>query len=165
MVLTRQGRPGSNSILPVLPLFLRAAVVKGTRRGGKELGIPTANFPTSVVDNLPETISTGIYYGWASVDRGPVYKMVVSIGWNPFYNNTKKSMETHIIHTFEDDFYGSELSVVILGFIRPERNYPSLESLIEAIHADIKEAEQVLEKTENKEFASHSFFIKTDDCT
>lgn len=45
-----------------------------------------------MVDNLPETISTGIYYGWASVDRGPVYKMVMSIGWNPFYNNTKKSM-------------------------------------------------------------------------
>lgn len=45
-----------------------------------------------VVDNLPEAVSTGIYYGWASVDRGPVYKMVMSIGWNPFYNNTKKSM-------------------------------------------------------------------------
>lgn len=165
MVLTRQGRQVSNSALPFLPLFLRAAVVKGMRRGGKELGIPTANFPTSVVDNLPETISTGIYYGWASVDRGPVYKMVMSIGWNPFYNNTKKSMETHIIHTFESDFYGSELSVVILGFIRPERNYPSLESLIEAIHSDIKEAEQALEKTENKEYASHSFFNKTDDCT
>ena len=34
--------------------------------------------------------------------------------------------ETHIIHTFEDDFYGSELSVVILGFIRPEKDFPSL---------------------------------------
>lgn len=55
--------------------------------------------------------------------------------------------------------------MVILGFIRPERNYPSLESLIEAIHSDIKEAEQALEKTENKEYASHSFFNKTDDCT
>ena len=39
------------------------------------------------------------------------------------------------------------------------------ESLIEAIHSDIKEAEQALEKTENKEYASHSFFNKTDDCT
>lgn len=46
----------------------------------------------NVVDNLPEEVGTGIYYGWASVDRGPVYKMVMSIGWNPFYNNTKKSM-------------------------------------------------------------------------
>lgn len=34
--------------------------------------------------------------------------------------------ETHIIHTFVNDFYGAELSVVILGFIRPEKNYPSL---------------------------------------
>ena len=51
-----------------------------------------ANFPIDVVDNLPAAVSTGIYYGWASVDRGPVYKMVMSIGWNPFYNNTKKSM-------------------------------------------------------------------------
>lgn len=44
------------------------------------------------MDSLPEAISTGIYYGWASVDRGPVYKMVMSVGWNPFYKNTKKSM-------------------------------------------------------------------------
>lgn len=34
--------------------------------------------------------------------------------------------ETHIIHTFDSDFYGAELSVVILGFIRPEKNYLSL---------------------------------------
>ena len=39
--------------------------------------------------------------------------------------------ETHIIHTFEDDFYGSELSVVILGFIRPEKDFPSLGQLSE----------------------------------
>ncbi|XP_073240753.1 riboflavin kinase-like isoform X2 [Porites lutea] len=140
------------------PHFSRGEVVKGFGRGSKELGIPTANFPTNVVDSLPEAISTGIYYGWASVDRGPVYKMVMSVGWNPFYKNTKKSMETHIIHTFEDDFYGSELSVVILGFIRPEKDFPSLESLIDAIHTDIREAEQALETPENQKFLSHSFF-------
>lgn len=165
MVLTRQCRQVSSSVLPFLPLFLRAPVVQGKKRGGKELGIPTANFPVDVVDNLPEAVSTGIYYGWASVDRGPVYKMVMSIGWNPFYNNTKKSMETHIIHTFDSDFYGAELSVVILGFLRPEKNYPSLDALIEAIHADIREAEQALEKTDNKEFASHTFFNKTESDT
>ena len=37
-------------------------------------------------------METGIYYGFASVDGGPVYKMVMSIGWNPFYKNVKKSM-------------------------------------------------------------------------
>lgn len=31
----------SSSVLAFLPLFLRAPVVSGMRRGGKELGIPT----------------------------------------------------------------------------------------------------------------------------
>lgn len=39
------------------------------------------------------------------------------------------------------------------------------DALIEAIHADIREAEQALEKTDNKEFASHSFFNKTESDT
>ena len=55
--------------------------------------------------------------------------MVLSMGWNPFYGNTKKSFETHIIHNFEKDFYGSELIVVMLGYLRPEKNYDSLEAL------------------------------------
>lgn len=41
MVLTRQGRQIGSSVFPFLPLFLRAPVVHGKRRGGKELGIPT----------------------------------------------------------------------------------------------------------------------------
>ena len=63
------------------------------------------------------------------VDNGPVYKMVLSLGWNPFYGNTKKSFETHIIHNFENDFYDSELIVVMLGYLRPEKNFDSLDAL------------------------------------
>lgn len=51
-----------------------------------------ANFPLEVVRNLPRDIITGIYYGWASVDNGDVYKMVMSIGMNPFYDNKERSM-------------------------------------------------------------------------
>ncbi|TMS03326.1 Riboflavin kinase [Larimichthys crocea] len=109
-----------------LPYFCRGEVIRGFGRGSKELGIPTANFPDSVVDNLPADIGTGIYYGWACVGNGDVYKMVMSIGWNPYYKNTKKSMETHVIHTFKEDFYGEILSVVMVGYIRPERSYDSL---------------------------------------
>jgi hypothetical protein len=63
------------------------------------------------------------------VDDGQIQNMVVSIGWNPFYGNTKKSFETHIINKFEKDFYGSELGVVVCGFLREEKNYDSLEAL------------------------------------
>ena len=60
--------------------------------------------------------------------------MVLSMGWNPFYGNTKKSFETHIIHNFEKDFYGSELIVVMLGYLRPEKNYDSLDLLKGKLH-------------------------------
>ena len=73
------------------------------------LGIPTANFSDDVVDNLPPDFTTGVYCGFASVDSGPVYKMVMSIGWNPFYDNEKKSMETHILNRFDGDLYGQLL--------------------------------------------------------
>ena len=34
--------------------------------------------------------------------------------------------ETHVIHTFKEDFYGEILSVVLVGYIRPEASFPSL---------------------------------------
>jgi len=55
--------------------------------------------------------------------------MVASIGWNPFYKNEKRSFETHIIHEFPEDFYGADLSVLVCGYLRPEKNYDSLEAL------------------------------------
>ncbi|XP_072877619.1 riboflavin kinase isoform X4 [Chlorocebus sabaeus] len=118
--------PRADCIMRHLPYFCRGQVVRGFGRGSKQLGIPTANFPEQVVDNLPADISTGIYYGWASVGSGDVHKMVVSIGWNPYYKNTKKSMETHIMHTFKEDFYGEILNVAIVGYLRPEKNFDSL---------------------------------------
>lgn len=46
---------------------------------------------------MPEAIQPGVYYGWANVDNGPVYKMVMSIGWNPFYENREKSMVSRLL--------------------------------------------------------------------
>ncbi|KAG7490055.1 riboflavin kinase [Solea senegalensis] len=143
-----------------LPYFCRGEVIRGFGRGSKELGIPTANFSDSVVDNLPADISTGIYYGWACVGNGDVHKMVMSIGWNPYYKNTKKSMETHVIHTFKEDFYGEVLSVVMVGYIRPERSYDSL-ALIAAINNDIEEAKVNLELAEHLKLREDNFFTST----
>lgn len=101
--------------LGCLPFFAKGVVVKGFGRGSKELGIPTgmrvntyyntkfkplkivANYTSEVVETLPNDLETGIYYGYAKVDGGPVYKMVMSIGWNPFYKNVKKSMVSYQI--------------------------------------------------------------------
>ena len=159
---------------------------------------PTANLPESEVDKLPANLPAGIYFGWATLHgKPPVYPMVMSIGWNPYYKNEKKTavwigcitavyydtrvnvpsgkhrgessapgwpflgrllsahamvermgilsrrdteytiadgrpcrpvtaQEVHIIEQFAEDFYGDELRVVVSGFIRPEKDFPSL---------------------------------------
>lgn len=71
-------------------------------------------------------------------DEGAVFPMVMSIGWNPFYKNSVRSVEVHLLHHFTQDFYGSHMNLVILGFIRPEYDYVSKESLIEDIKTDIE---------------------------
>ncbi len=67
--------------------------------------------------------------------------------------------EIHIINQFDNDFYGEELRIVILGYIRPELNYTTkgikrskeltihlLEALIEDIQTDIKVAIESLKR-------------------
>lgn len=71
-------------------------------------------------------------------DKGAVFPMVMSIGWNPFYKNTVRSVEVHILHKFDQDFYGSHMNLIILGFIRPEYDYVSKESLIDDIKKDME---------------------------
>lgn len=80
----------------------------------------SANFGIDVVGNLPKNLETGIYYGWASVDNDKVHKMVMSIGWNPFYENEHKSMVrfvgrfNHICGRVADDVTsGSALEIVL----------------------------------------------------
>lgn len=80
---------------------------------------------------------TGIYLGWASIGASKqVYKMVMSIGFNPYYNNTEKTAEPWLLHTFEQDFYDEQLRLLVCGYIRPEANFESLEALVQRIHED-----------------------------
>jgi riboflavin kinase len=70
----------------------------------------------------------------------------MSLGYNPFYHNTVRSVEVHIMHDFENDFYGADLKLVVLGYIRPEYDYVSKESLIEDIRTDIEVARRSLRR-------------------
>ncbi|KAL1890531.1 riboflavin kinase [Sporothrix stenoceras] len=73
-----------------------------------------------------------------------LYPMVMSIGYNPFYQNTTRTAEVHILYPFAHDFYGAHLRLAILGYIRPEKNYDSLEALVEDIQFDCVVAKQSL---------------------
>ncbi|KAI1257803.1 hypothetical protein MGN70_000847 [Eutypa lata] len=73
-----------------------------------------------------------------------VYPMVMSIGYNPFYKNSVRSAEVHILQKFGADFYGAPLRLLILGFIRPELDYAGLEALVADINTDCDVARRSL---------------------
>ncbi|KAI4283421.1 MAG: hypothetical protein L6R35_005180 [Caloplaca aegaea] len=70
----------------------------------------------------------------------------MSVGWNPFYKNTVRSVEVHILHTFAQDFYGARMNLLVCGFVRPEYDYVDKAGLIEDIRADMAVARRSLER-------------------
>lgn len=66
---------------------------------------------------------------------------------SPQYNNATRSIEIHILSHFPHyNFYSSPLNLLILGFIRPEYNYNSLDDLITDIREDCNVAKRSLER-------------------
>ncbi|GAP87094.1 putative riboflavin kinase [Rosellinia necatrix] len=120
------------------------------------------------------TARSGVYFGWASLSLPPehpdsttttttatatdndlapsssssssfqIYPMVMSIGYNPFYKNTVRSAEVHVLHAFGADFYGAPMRLLVLGFVRDELDYAGLEALVTDIRIDCDVARQSL---------------------
>lgn len=89
---------------------------------------------------------TGIYLGWASVGTAnDVYMMVMSIGFNPYYNNTEKTAEPWLLHDFKDNFYGQTLRLLVCGYLRPEANFTTLDALVKRIHEDAEVTKTALQ--------------------
>ena len=116
-----------------LPIKFGGKVISGFGRGSKELGCPTANLPIEPYEETLASIPTGVYFGWASLEPKSdensefgKFMAAINIGWSPYYQNTQKTIEAHLLHHFEGDFYGQELKLIVLGYIRPEENFNSL---------------------------------------
>ena len=94
-----------------------------------------------------EKMIPGVYagYGWFDKSQDKRYKVALSIGWNPTYNNSTKVIEAFLIDTFANDFYGENLTLEILHFIRAEAVFDDFDTLIWAIPCDVKVTESILE--------------------
>ncbi|KAF5363848.1 hypothetical protein D9756_000840 [Leucocoprinus leucothites] len=152
------------------PIRLAGPVQKGFGRGGKDLGCPTANLPDDSTEEMTAVARTGVYYGYAQVippqdkvaefgkEELAVLPMVMSMGFNPFYDNKKLTAEIHIMHSFQRDFYGYEMRAIVLGYIRPELNYTSREALIDDIDTDKRVALRCLERPGYQKYATDDHF-------
>lgn len=91
--------------------------------------------------------------------KGAVYPMCVSIGYNPFYKNTVRSVEVHIMQDFTGDFYDSHMNLMIMGWIRGEIDYVSKEALIDDIKTDIDVSGRSLTREAYAKYAKDPYLL------
>ncbi|KAI5064126.1 hypothetical protein GOP47_0020796 [Adiantum capillus-veneris] len=125
------------------PLYTKGEVVHGFGRGSKKLGFPTANLSVGSLPSKVARLSKGVYFGCAQVIGegvdSNVHRMVMNIGNRPtFDKDDTLSLEVHILHDFGTDFYGKELRIAILGFIREEMQFQSVDELTKRIKEDVQ---------------------------
>lgn len=117
---------------------IRGRVVAGRDRGGKLLGIPTAN--VNLHDELCPKI--GIYAVTGEC-RGKQFKGVANIGYSPTFENHEFTVEVHIFD-FDDNIYGENIRVNFVKRIRDEIKFSNISDLIDQIKRDIDSAREIL---------------------
>ena len=117
---------------------IRGKVVTGRDRGGKLLGIPTANI------NLHDELcpKTGIYAVTVECE-GNQHRGVANIGYSPTFEDHEFTVEVHILD-FSDNIYSKKIRVNFIKRIRDEIKFSNIPELIDQIKRDIAAARKIL---------------------
>ena len=106
------------------PHILTGTVEAG-RHLGRTMGIPTANL------RIPEGVLTprlGVYACKATLETGEEYLAVTNIGSRPTVDGHRITVEPWLLD-FSGDLYGTQLTLSLYCFLRPERKFSDLEEL------------------------------------
>ena len=117
---------------------IRGIVAHGRDRGGKLLGIPTANI--NLHDELCPKV--GVYAVIVEHD-GNRYPGVANIGYSPTFDDHVFTVEAHILD-FNKDIYGQKIMVNFVKRMRDEIKFSGIEQLVEQIHQDVADARDIL---------------------
>lgn len=115
---------------------LEGKVVHGDGRG-RTIGFPTANIEL----NQPYLIPChGVYLVRVELDGGDYFGLM-NIGVRPtFGDQLEERLEVHLLDQ-SGDYYGKDIRVHFINFIRKERKFSSVDELIAQIEQDRKTAE------------------------
>ena len=135
------GRPDEAAALLGRTWEIEGRVVHGNKRG-RELGVPTANI------HFEEFLHPcrGIYAVRAGVDQGSEthwHDAVASFGLRAAVGGDSDVFEDHLFD-FAGDLYGKHLRVALVDYLRPERNFDSLDDLAAQMREDCGKARELL---------------------
>lgn len=117
---------------------IRGTVAHGRDRGGKLLGIPTANIVLQ--DELCPKV--GVYAVIVQYD-GKRYPGVANIGYSPTFEDHVFTVEAHILD-FDQDIYGQRIMVNFVRRLRDEIKFSGISELVVQIDRDIQDAREIL---------------------
>lgn len=117
---------------------IRGKVIKGRKRGGSQLGFPTANI--KLHDELCPKF--GVYAVTVETIYGK-FKGVANIGFSPTFGDGIFTIEVHILD-FKEDIYGSRIRVNMVERLRDEIKFSSIAQLSDQIRKDIEKAKEIL---------------------
>jgi len=113
------------------PYELAGKVVPGDGRG-RTIGFATANLEPD--EQLVP--GEGVYAGVAHVGKER-YRTGISVGRTPTFDGGQVRIEAHLLD-YEGDLYGQRMSLTFAHYIRPQRKFPSVDSLVDQIKEDMQ---------------------------
>ena len=123
------------------PFEVRGAVVMGDQRG-RQIGFPTANVEVPNQICLP---ADGVYAGRYLRPDGQAHACAINLGRRPtFYEHADSSLlEAHLLD-FDGDLYGEAARVRFEHFLRSERKFDGIDSLVGQLKHDVEQARRML---------------------
>jgi riboflavin kinase/FMN adenylyltransferase len=118
---------------------IRGEVAHGDKRG-RTIGFPTAN--VALGRHLEP--ARGVYAVTARLADGTVHNGVANIGRRPTVNSGVESRLEVNVFDFSGDIYGTEITVALIAYIRPEIKFSGIDALKAQIAVDAAEARQML---------------------
>jgi riboflavin kinase/FMN adenylyltransferase len=140
--LVSQGDVEGASKLLGRPHQVRGPVVTGDRRGGAELGFPTANIAVPAEVCLP---APGIYAGWYERPDGSRFRSAASVGRRPtFYGADGELLVEAFLLDFSGDLYGEPARLSFVHRLRDELAFDSVDELVAQMGRDVERTRSLL---------------------
>ncbi|KDN57390.1 bifunctional riboflavin kinase/FAD synthetase [Exiguobacterium sp. AB2] len=122
------------------PYVICGEVIHGDARG-RTIGYPTANVVMDASYVMPRL---GVYATRVRLRDGRTFHAMTNVGRRPtFYDTGDVSIESHLFD-FSEDLYGQLIEIEWVRFIRNERAFDGLDSLIAQLKQDETKARSIL---------------------